>query len=107
MGIIAIFAIPAVIIICSLIIFNSHQDIVVKREEESALFVSLMGLMGYVWRVFLNPASVSRLRPVTTAEGASPESANQESGNRLESPNSKHSRPTEPSQRTGRPRLRH
>lgn len=75
MGIVAILAIPTVITICSLIIFDRHQDVVVKRVAESALFFSLIGLVGYVWRVFVRPASVSRLRAVTTTKEELPTSA--------------------------------
>jgi hypothetical protein len=89
MGIVAICAIPAVITICSLIIFDPHQDVVVKRVAESALFFSLIGLMGYVWRVFLNPASVSRLRPVTTLEETSSEISDQKSAARAVNNNTK------------------
>jgi hypothetical protein len=70
MGVLAILAIPVMIYICYKIIFDSHQDIVVKRLAAGALFVSIAGLVAYVWRVFLSPASVSRLRPVTTASEA-------------------------------------
>jgi hypothetical protein len=93
MGIVAICAIPAVITICSLIIFDPHQDIVVKRVAESALFFSLIGLMGYVWRVFLNSASVSRPKPVTTTEEASSVTADQKSAERVGHNNSKSRRP--------------
>ena len=79
MGIVALCAIPAVIAICSLIIFDPHQDVVVKRVAESALFFSLIGLMGYVWRIFLTSASVSRPRPVTTTEEVSSTTADQPS----------------------------
>jgi len=77
MGVVAILAIPAAITICSLIIFDPYQDSVVKRVAESTLFLSLIGLVGYVWRVFVRPASVSRLRVVTTAEEAPPEAGDQ------------------------------
>ena len=82
MGIVAICTIPAVSTICSLIIFDPHQDVVVKRVAESALFFSLIGLIGYVWRVFLNPASVSRLWPVTMTEETSPTFADDKPANR-------------------------
>lgn len=68
---VAICAIPAVIIICSLIIFDPYQDAITKHIAESTLFFSLIRLMSYVWRVFFNSSSVSRLRPVTTSEDAS------------------------------------
>jgi hypothetical protein len=93
MGIVAICAIPTVITICSLIIFDQHQDVLVKRVAESALFFSLIGLMGYVWRVFLNSASVSRLRPVTTTEEASSATADQKSAERVGHNNAKPRRP--------------
>jgi len=72
MGIVAIFAILVVITICSLILFGPHQDVIVKRVAESTLFFSLIGLMGYVWRVFLDRSSVSRLQPVTRVDQSAP-----------------------------------
>lgn len=89
MVVVAICAIPVAITVCSLIIFDPHQDVVVKRVAESALFFSLIGLMGYVWRVFFNSASVSRLRPVTTAEEASQAPADQKPANMAMSHNSR------------------
>jgi hypothetical protein len=68
MGIVAICAIPAAITICSLIIFDPHQDLIIKRVAESALFVSLIGLVGYVWRVFVRPGSC----PFTGSERDTP-----------------------------------
>jgi hypothetical protein len=65
MGILAMLVIPAMIVICALIIFDSHQDVTVKGLAASTLLVDILGLMGAVWRVILNPASVSQLAPVT------------------------------------------
>jgi hypothetical protein len=59
-----------------------HQDPVVKRVAESTLFPSFIGLVGYVWRVFVRPASVSRLKAITTAEEDSLEPEEHESANR-------------------------
>jgi hypothetical protein len=89
MGVVAILAIPAVVTICSLIIFDPHQDMVVKRVAESTLLLSLIGLVGYVWRVFVRPASVSRLKAVTTAEKDLPTPADQEPADQTASHNSK------------------
>jgi hypothetical protein len=89
MGVIAILAIPAVITICSLIIFDPHQDVGIKRVAESALFLSLIGLVGYVWRVFVRPASVSRLKAVTSAEEDLPTPADQESADQAARLNTK------------------
>lgn len=82
MGVVAICSIPAVITICSLIIFDPHQDLIIKRVAESALFFSLIGFMSYVWRIFLTSAAVSRLRPVTTTEELSSATADQPSTRR-------------------------
>ncbi len=65
MGILAMLVIPAMIVICALIIFDSHQHVTVKGLAASTLLVDILGLMGAVWRVILNPASVSQLAPVT------------------------------------------
>lgn len=72
MGILALLAIPMMIVICVLIIFDAHQDVLVKRLAATALFVSIIGLMTYVWRVFLIPSAVSRLMPVTANRGGPP-----------------------------------
>lgn len=94
MGIVAICTPPAVITICVLIIFDPHQDVIVKRVAESALFFSLIGLMGYVWRVFLNRSSVSRLQPETRAAETPPPHTRQKPDNhRAVSPNPKARRP--------------
>jgi hypothetical protein len=72
MGILAMLVIPTMIAICVLVIANPHQDVTVKRLAASALLVDILGLMGAVWRVILNPASVSQLAPVTAADEVSP-----------------------------------
>lgn len=72
MGILAMLVIPAMIVICVLIIFNPHQEVTVKVLAASTLLVDILGLMGAVWRVILNPASVSQLAPVTAAYELSP-----------------------------------
>lgn len=89
MGVLAILAIPDTIYTCSRIILDPHQEVMVKRLAAGALFVSIIGLVGYVWRVFLSPASVSRLKPVTTADEASPTTTDQKSANQAVNFNSK------------------
>ena len=59
------------IAMCVLIITDPHQDVIVKRLAASALLVDILGLMGAIWRVILNPASVSQLAPVTAADEVS------------------------------------
>jgi hypothetical protein len=81
MGVLAIVAIPVMTCICYKIIFDPHQDVMVKRLAASALFVSIAGLVAYVWRVLLSPSSVPRLRPVTTASEASSATADQDPAN--------------------------
>lgn len=78
MGATAIIAIPVIVCICYKIIFEPHQDMMVKRLAAGAVFISIAGLVAYVWRVFLSPASVSPLRPVTTPNGASPATVDQQ-----------------------------
>jgi len=68
MGILAMLVIPAMVAICVLIIADPHQDGMVKRLAASSLLVDILGLMGAVWRVILNPRSVSQLAPVTGAD---------------------------------------
>jgi len=96
MGIVVILVIPAEIVINLMAILDPHQDAIVKRIAESTL-LSMTLLVGYVWRVFVNRTSVSRPRPVTIAEEASPETRVSEVGqpngeSQLESPRTKQER---------------
>jgi hypothetical protein len=68
MGILAMLIIPTMIVLCVLIISDPHQDMIVKRLAASALLVDILGLMCAVWRVILNPASVSQLAPITAVD---------------------------------------
>jgi len=88
MGILAMLVIPATIVICVLIISDPHQDATVKRFAASALLVDILGLMGSVWRVILNPASVSQLAPVTAADEAPLTASNEKSADHAASNNS-------------------
>ncbi len=65
MGGLAILIIPAIIVICVLLLSNPHQDAAVKSLAASALLVDILGLAGAVWKVVLNPASLTQLSPVT------------------------------------------
>jgi hypothetical protein len=85
MGVLAILSIPATIFICYLIIFDPHQDAIVKRLAAGALFVSIIGLMVYVWKVFISRAAVSRLKPVTKSDEASLTMMDQEPANQANS----------------------
>lgn len=89
MGILAMLVIPAMVVICALIISDPHQDVMVKRLAASALLVDILGLMGAVWRVILNPRSVSQLAPVTGADEVSStlgESSNDQTANHYPTP---------------------
>ena len=88
MGILAMLVIPATIVICVLIISDPHQDATVKGFAASALLVDILGLMGSVWRVILNPASVSQLAPVIAADEAPLTGSNERSTDRAASKNS-------------------
>jgi hypothetical protein len=84
MGILAMLVIPATIAVCLIIISSPHQDATVKQLAAGALLVDILGLMGSVWRVILNPASVSQLAPVTMADEASPPSSENSADHAIE-----------------------
>jgi hypothetical protein len=67
MGALAIVFIPAFMVICTILISRTGTPAAVKDLAASALLVDILGLIISVWKVVLNPASITQLSPVTTA----------------------------------------
>jgi hypothetical protein len=67
MGLLALIIIPVFILICIVLLSNPHQSAAVKSLAASALLVDILGLVAAVWKVVLNPASLTRLSPVTSS----------------------------------------
>jgi hypothetical protein len=67
MGVVAVLVMPALVIVCVLIIIDPHQEATIKGLAASTLLVDILGLVGTIWKVILNPASVTQLTPVTEA----------------------------------------
>lgn len=68
MGYTAIFLLPSVAAISAYIILNSSEfSTATVTTATSALFVDVLGLMAAIWKVVLNPESITKLGPVTDA----------------------------------------
>jgi len=72
MGALAIVTIPAFIVICTILISSPGISDTVKSLAASALLVDILGLMLSVWKVVLNPASITQLAPVTAITSGTP-----------------------------------
>lgn len=77
MGMLAIIIIPTFIVICTLLISDSRTSDTVKSLAASALLIDILGLVISVWKVVLNPASITQLSPVITLTQDSPDEGNQ------------------------------
>lgn len=67
MGYGAIVLLPTIGILSAYILVNhSHFPQTVLTGAAGALFVDVLGLVISVWKVVLNPGSVTRLEPVTS-----------------------------------------
>lgn len=66
MGYTSVVLLLTVVVICSYVLYT-HQDFPtsVLIAAVSALFVDVLGLMLAVWKIVLNPASVTKLEPVS------------------------------------------
>ena len=67
MGYIAVIALPLFLIVCSYVIYNneSFPDSVVTLAA-SALLVDILGLVISVWKLVLNPSSISKTEPISS-----------------------------------------
>lgn len=66
MGYASVVLLPTVVVICTFIFYN-HEDYTgsVLTAAGSAFFVDVVGLMLAVWKIVLNPGSVTKLDPVS------------------------------------------
>jgi hypothetical protein len=67
MGVLAALIIPTIIGICASIIYDPTQTSNVKLFGICTLFVDILGFAAALWRIVINPASVTQLAPVTGA----------------------------------------
>ena len=69
MGYIAALMLPSVAIVAGYILINSASYVsTVVTSAGAALFLDVLGLLAAVWKVVLNPGSVTRLEPIITDE---------------------------------------
>lgn len=67
MGYMAVIVLPLFFIVCSFIIYN-HNNFPpsVVTLSASALLVDVLGLIVSVWKLVLNPSSISKTEPIST-----------------------------------------
>ncbi len=66
MGYSSVFLLIAIIIVSATIIFNSsNYPKFTVNSAGAALFVDVLGLLVSVWKVVLNPDSMTKLKPET------------------------------------------
>ncbi|WP_286267026.1 hypothetical protein [Thalassotalea atypica] len=69
MGYVAVILLPTVAAICGYMILNPTEYSSTSITAASgALFVDVLGLLGAVWKVVLNPESVSKISPVSSSK---------------------------------------
>lgn len=74
MGYASVVLLPTIVVICSFILYRYESfPGSVLAAAGSALFVDVVGLMLAVWKIVLNPGSVTKLDPVSTDSLASDE----------------------------------
>jgi hypothetical protein len=75
MGYASVVLLPAVVLICSYVLYmNELFPPAVLTTASSALFVDVVGLMLAVWKIVLNPGSITKLEPVSS-DSFGPENA--------------------------------
>lgn len=66
MGFASIILLATVLFIATYILFNNEQyPISVVTSAGGALFVDILGLIISIWKIVLNPNSITKLDPVT------------------------------------------
>lgn len=66
MGYSSVFLLTAIIFVSTTIIFNSASyPVFTVKSAGAALFVDVLGLLLGVWKVVLNPDSMTKLKPET------------------------------------------
>lgn len=69
MGYLAIVMLPAIAVVSAFILLNHiNFDGAVVTSAGAALFVDILGLIASVWKVVLNPGSVTKLEPIIDDE---------------------------------------
>lgn len=66
MGFVSIILLAAVLFIATYILFNNKQyPTSVVTSAGVALFVDILGLIISIWKIVLNPNSITKLEPIT------------------------------------------
>lgn len=66
MGVVSIILLAGVLFIATYILFNNEQyPTSVVTSAGVALFVDILGLIISIWKIVLNPNSITKLDPVT------------------------------------------
>jgi hypothetical protein len=69
MGFFSVILLAAVLIIATYILLNNSKfSTTVVTSAGAALFVDILGLIISVWKIVLNPTSITKLEPVTKIE---------------------------------------
>ncbi|WP_041257318.1 hypothetical protein [Fibrella aestuarina] len=69
MGFFSVILLATVLIVSTYILMNNDKfPISVVTSAGAALFVDILGLIISVWKIVLNPDSVTKLEPVTTED---------------------------------------
>lgn len=86
MGWTALVLIPAIMVICMVLLLDSHVDSTIKALAADALLVDIVGLMVAIWKIMLGPTSRPPLAPVTSPIPVQPRLENRET-QQLPTPN--------------------
>ena len=69
MGFFSVILLAAVLVIATYILVNNNKfPASVVTSAGAALFVDILGLIISVWKIVLNPNSITKLEPVTATE---------------------------------------
>ena len=68
MGIAAVVVLPVVVGVCGYVLVNGGYSETIQRICAGALVGDVLALVGAVFKIVLNPASITRLAPVTVDE---------------------------------------
>ena len=67
MGYMAVIVLPLFFVVCSFVIYNhTNFPTSVVTLASSALLVDVLGLVVSVWKLVLNPSSISKTEPIST-----------------------------------------
>lgn len=94
MGCTAAVLLPAIAIGCGVVLLRNDFSPAVVNYAGAALFVEVLGLLVAVWKLVLNPGSITRLEPTTSFDASEIERLSEVIDRLSEGPQT----PTEPSE---------